>query len=110
MLRTLRKAAVAGALLGSVVVLVLLVVDDVVVWGGSLLLGILGTITGLVFAGMARAVSWNEERVLGRKHAREQFLPSALGLERSFLYFSVPLLITGVLHSVSLILQGENLF
>ena len=77
MLRTLRKAAVAGALLGSVVVLVLLVVDDkdvdVVVWGGSLLLGILGTITGLVFAGMARAVSWNEERVLGRKHAREQF-------------------------------------
>lgn len=113
-LRALRTAALAGVVLGSVVVLALLVVDDkdvdVVVWGGSLLLGVLGTITGLVFAGMARAVGWNEQRVLGREHAREQFLPAAVGLERSFLYLGVPLLVTGILHNLSLVLQGVNLF
>ena len=113
-LRTLRKAALAGVVLGSVVVLALLVVDDkdvdVVVWGGSLLLGVLGTISGLVLAGLARAVTWNEQRFLGREYARTQFLPGAVVVERSFLYLGVPLLITGLLHSTSLVLQGVNLF
>ena len=112
--RTLRTAGLAGLVLGTVVVLLLLVVGDedvdVVVWGGSLLLGILGTLTGLVFAAMTRVVGRGEQRALGKQHAQESFLPAAVGLERSFLYLGVPLLVTGLMLSVSLVLQGENLF
>lgn len=113
-LRALRTATLAGLVLGTVVVLALLVVNtpdvDVVVWGGSLLLGVLATVAGLVFAGMTRVVGRGEQRALGRDHVREQFLPAAVGLERSFLYVGVPLLITGIMLSVSLLLQGESLY
>lgn len=96
-----------------VVVLLLLLGNsdvDVVVWGGSLLVGILATTAGLVFAGMTRMVAGSERRALGEQHAKQNFLPAAVGLERSFLYVGVPLLVTGLLLSGSLLLQGETLF
>lgn len=109
----LRRAAAIGLVLGTVVVVVLLLLDssdlDVVVWGSSLLLGVLGTLAGLVFAGMTRVVGRGEGRALGEQHRTEHFLPEAVRLERSFLYVGVPLLVTGVLLSASLLLQGESL-
>lgn len=111
----LRKSAKIGLVLGAGAVVLMLLVDndsiiEVVVWGGSLLVGVLGTAAGLVFAGMARLVAGSERRALGERHTRELFMPEVVGLERSFLYFAVPLLITGLLLSVSLLLQGESLF
>lgn len=113
LLGALRHSAAAGLVLGSLVVVALLVLGDtdvdVVVWGASLLLGIIGTATGLVFAGMTRLVGRGESHALGRDHVQERFLPEAVGLERSFLYVGVPLLVTGLLLSGSLLLQGETL-
>ncbi len=101
-------------MLGPLVVVVLLILGDsdvdVVVWGASLLLGGVATAAGLVYAGMTRAVGRGEQRALGRDHVQERFLPEAVGLERSFLYVGVPLLLTGLLLSASLVLQGERLF
>jgi len=86
----LGKSARIGVVLGAGAVVLMLLVDndsviEVMVWGGSLLVGVIGTAAGLVFAGLDRLVAGTQRRALGERHARELYLPEVVGMERSVL-------------------------
>lgn len=79
----LLRSAWIGVVLGAAVVVLLLDNDsdvEVAVIGFSRLYGVTGTSARLVFAGMARLLAASQRRALREQHARELFLPEAVGL------------------------------
>lgn len=117
----LRRGAVAGLILGTVAVIAGLLLPTatadewVYTWvlGTSLILGIIGTVAGLVFTVMARTAGrWIQGRypIEMRDYFYKHYLAGAVSLERTFLYSGVPSLIVGMMLILSMVLQGKTKF
>lgn len=113
----LRGAALRGLRAGLVVAPVLtlgtlLLPEDgqIIAWGASLGFGLLLSVLGLVFYGLARAMMRLEARHVWKEPTVREPRPSMLRTERGLLWIGLPLLMSGLLLSAVLLARGENLF